>query len=41
MAASHPEMFKRSTINKEEILKLVDDHLISPQAILQWWPVKK
>jgi hypothetical protein len=40
MAASHPEMFKTSIVNEEEILKLLEDHLLPPRAILQWLPTK-
>ena len=40
MAASHPEMFKPSSIDESEILKLVDDHLLPPRAVLQWRPAK-
>jgi hypothetical protein len=36
MAASHPEMFKNSSIDESKMLKLVDDHLLPPHAILQW-----
>jgi hypothetical protein len=28
MAASPPEMFKASTVDEEEIVKLVEDHLL-------------
>jgi hypothetical protein len=40
MASSHPEMFKSSTVNERGILKLVEDHLLPPWVVLQWWPVK-
>jgi hypothetical protein len=40
MAASHPNMFRSSTNDEEEILKLVNYHLLPAHAILQWWPVK-
>jgi hypothetical protein len=40
MAASHPEMFRPSTIYESEILKLVDDHLLPPYAVLQWRAAK-
>jgi hypothetical protein len=36
MVASRPEMFKPSYIDESKILKLVDDHLIPPRAVLQW-----
>jgi hypothetical protein len=36
MADSHPDMFRPSTIDDGEILKLVNDHLLPPRAILQW-----
>jgi hypothetical protein len=40
MAASRVEMFKPFSINAEEIQNLIDDHLLPPQAVLQWHPVK-
>jgi hypothetical protein len=40
MTASHPEMFRPSTIDESEILKLVNDHLLPPHAILEWWSAK-
>jgi hypothetical protein len=40
MVTSRPEMFKPSTIDEGEILKLVEDHLLPPRALLQWRPAK-
>jgi hypothetical protein len=40
LATSCPETFKASTIDEEEILKLVEDHLVSILVVLQWWPTK-
>jgi hypothetical protein len=40
MAASRPKMFKTSIVDEEEILKLLEDHLLPPRAILQWRPTK-
>jgi hypothetical protein len=40
MAASHPEIFKASIVDEEEILKLLEDCLLPPRAILQWWRTK-
>jgi hypothetical protein len=40
MAASHPNMFRKSFVDESEILKLVDDHHLPPLCtILQWWPM--
>jgi hypothetical protein len=36
MAASHPVMFKTSSIDEDDIHRLVTDHLLPPHAILQW-----
>jgi hypothetical protein len=30
MAASHPNMFRKSFVDESEILKLVDDHHLPP-----------
>jgi hypothetical protein len=38
MAALRLEMFKTSTVNEDEICKLLTDHLLSPRAIIQWRP---
>jgi hypothetical protein len=40
MAASRPELFKTSTVDEDEILKLVTDHLLPTRAVLQWRPAK-
>jgi hypothetical protein len=37
MAASCLGMFKSSSINEDEIQKLVVDHLLPPDVVLQWW----
>jgi hypothetical protein len=36
MVASHPEMFLPSTVDEDELLKLVENHLLPSRAILQW-----
>jgi hypothetical protein len=40
MAASHPDMFRPSTIDESMPVKLVDNHLLPSRAILQWRPTK-
>jgi hypothetical protein len=40
MAASCPDIFKTSTIGKVEVQQLVDDHILAPHSVLQWWPAK-
>jgi hypothetical protein len=40
MVASHPEMFRPSTIHESELNKLVDAHLLPSHAALQWRPAK-
>jgi hypothetical protein len=40
MAASHLEMFKPSSVDESELLKLVENHLLPNCAMLQWRPVK-
>jgi hypothetical protein len=38
MAASHPEMSLPSTVDEDDFLKLVKNHLLPSRAVLQWWP---
>jgi hypothetical protein len=40
MAASCPEMFKSSTVDEGEILKLVEYHHLPLRAALQWQSAK-
>jgi hypothetical protein len=40
MAASHPEMFRHSTVDERELIKLVDAHLLPSRVVLQWQPAK-
>jgi hypothetical protein len=40
MATSHPEVFKPSSIDEGELLKLIDNHLLPRHAVLQWRPAK-
>jgi hypothetical protein len=40
MTASHPEMFKPSSMDEDELLKLVDNHLLPNCVMLQWRPAK-
>jgi hypothetical protein len=35
MTASHPDMFKSSSIDEGELLKLVENHLLPNRVILQ------
>jgi hypothetical protein len=41
MAASHPEMFKLSSMSESNLLVLVDKHLLPSQAVIQWRPAKR
>jgi hypothetical protein len=36
MAASHPKMLKLSSVSESDLLALVDKHLLSSQAVIQW-----
>jgi hypothetical protein len=40
MAASHLGMFKPSSTDEGELLKLIENHLLPNRAILQWRPTK-
>jgi hypothetical protein len=40
MVASHPKMFRPSTVDKDDLNKLVDSHLLPSRAILEWRPAK-
>jgi hypothetical protein len=40
MAASHPEIFRPSTVDESKPLKLIDNHLLPNHAVLQWRPAK-
>jgi hypothetical protein len=40
MATSHPEMFKPSSIDEGELLKLIENHLLPSRAVLQWRSAK-
>jgi hypothetical protein len=41
MAASHPEMFKPSSVDESELLVLVEKHLLPNRVMIQWRPVKE
>jgi hypothetical protein len=38
MATSHPHLFRQSTADETDILKLVENHFVSDHATLQWLP---
>jgi hypothetical protein len=38
MAASHPEILQKSTADKSEILKLVQNHFLLDREVLRWRP---
>jgi hypothetical protein len=38
MAAFHSDMFNPSFVDEGEILKLIENHLLPPHVVLQWWP---
>jgi hypothetical protein len=38
MAASHPHLFQQSVANENKIRKLVENHFLPDQAMLQWCP---
>jgi hypothetical protein len=40
MAASHPNMFQKSTADESELLKLVENCLLHDHKVLQWCPAK-
>jgi hypothetical protein len=40
MAASHPEMFRSSSVDESEILTLVEKHLLPNHVMIQWRPAK-
>jgi hypothetical protein len=40
MAASHPEMFRPSTVDESPLLKLVENHLLLSHAVLLWRSAK-
>jgi hypothetical protein len=40
MAASHPEQFKPSFVDEDELFKLVENHLLPDRDVLQWQPTK-
>jgi hypothetical protein len=40
MAASHSEMFQKSTVDENEILKLVVNWFLPDREVLQWRPAK-
>jgi hypothetical protein len=40
MAALHPDMFRPSTVDESELIKLVDSHLLPSHVVLQWWSTK-
>jgi hypothetical protein len=40
MAASHPEMFKPSSLDEDELLMLVEKHFFLNRIAIQWRPAK-
>jgi hypothetical protein len=40
MVVSHPMMFQKSTVDEEELLKLVANHFLLDHEVLQWRPTK-
>jgi hypothetical protein len=40
MAASHPNMFQKSTTNESEIFKLIKNRFLLDHKVLRWRPVK-
>jgi hypothetical protein len=40
MVVSHPMMLQKSTVDEEELLKLVANHFLLDHKVLQWRPTK-
>jgi hypothetical protein len=41
MVASHPDMFKPSTVDESKLLKLVENRFLPDRAVLQCWLAKR